>query len=134
VKSVLLILAGIFALLSGCATSQQIIDQHVRERQERLASIALGDGVNSEEAFVLSREYLWRYISGVGRPGQPVDAGEYWECDVFLKPDTPNPERPFDLSAVPLKDKIRINKKTATVSFQGKPTVSEPVKKWINNF
>lgn len=89
------------------------------ERKARLQSVVIEDGINSNEAEILSSEYFSRYISGYGMAGEPIDAGDKWESVAYV-----------GYAGTPLEDKIEVEKKSGTISLKGKPTIKDPIKEW----
>ncbi len=118
-KAIFLIIAAIFVLSCAALSEQSTIQKSNKERIEKLRSIKFGDGINFEEAEILSSEYFGRHVSGCGIVGKPTDEGEYWVSIAY-----------FGFAGVPLEEPIKIEKKTGTISMKGYPTIFNPLKEW----
>jgi hypothetical protein len=114
----------ILILLIACASfdKKTALEKHNQERQIRLASVNLGDGVSFSEAEILSQEYFWRYVSGCGVTGKPIDKGDRWEIEMFV-----------GYADILADDRIQIEKSSGTISLKGSTTIKNPIEEWKNS-
>ena len=94
-------------------------EQEALDGNDKLSAITIEDGISVEEAQILSSEYFWRYVSGCGNAGKPVDGGDYWISTAYI-----------GYAGKPMKDKIEIEKRTGTITMEGRPTIVNPLKEW----
>ena len=86
-----------------------------RDRESPLSEAAKvvvgGEGVISEQARLLASMYMVCYISGCGGVEAPSPHRDYWEARVR-----------FGVAGTPAGS-IRIDRRTAAISYKGKPTI-----------
>lgn len=90
-------------------------------REQRLESVNIGDGISLDEAVILSEEYIQRHFTACtwADIGKEVDGGAFWVIEV----KSGDPVKLLD-------EKIKVDKKTGTISMKGKPTIPDPLEKW----
>ncbi len=118
-KQILITILIILILPSVTFSDQSTIEKQNRDRTEKMQTVKIEDGINNEEAEILCSEYFWRYISGCGYAGKPIDEGDNWSSIAC-----------FGIAGTPLEYKIKINKNTGTISMKGYPTIAKPLKEW----
>ena len=117
----LICLTIILSYICSCTVvaNQASTEPQTIERNDKLRLVDIADGINSEEAEILSSEYFWRYVSGCGYAGKPKADGNFWSSVVY-----------FGYAGTPLQEKIEINKRTGAITMKGYPSVDNPVKEW----
>lgn len=100
-----------------------------RKELSRIENIRLKDGVSQEEAQILAQQYFVNFVSGCGGAAFPEDRGDRWAFEALQ-----------GLAAVSVGE-VFIDKKNGTISFEGHPTIQDPVnvlvkkqKEWMRNF
>ena len=48
-----------------------------------VTGVQLNDGIQKDEAAILSNEYLRRFVSGCGMPEEPGDRGGFWRVPLY---------------------------------------------------
>jgi hypothetical protein len=111
-------------LMYGCEQNQRYnrLEQlEIRSSEQAcrtVKDINISDGVDQEEAETLAHVYFWRFSPTGGGSGvfQPVDMQNYWNAPVV-----------FGYAGQPWGS-IKIDKKTARMSWEHGPVVEDPVK------
>jgi hypothetical protein len=118
-KQLIFAFSSVMILSSVVFAEQATIDENEIKRIEKLRAITIEDGITVDEAQILSSEYFWKYVSGCGNAGKPIDGDDYWISTAY-----------FGYAGKPLKEKILVEKSTGTVSMKGRPTIVNPLKAW----
>jgi hypothetical protein len=114
-----LILIVTLLLMSGCEQNQRHLG--FGSSDEEICKIVqdtnMADGVDQNEAKPLADVYFLRFTpSACGGIGQPVDMQDYWDVPVAI-----------GIAGQPYGS-IKIDKKTARMTWEHGPTIEEPVK------
>jgi hypothetical protein len=75
-----ILLAG---LCVSCSTVEPQSGSAVSLPKITAEGVSYEDGIQKEEAVILSSVYFRRFVSGCGMPDTPQDAGQYWRVQLW---------------------------------------------------
>jgi hypothetical protein len=67
----------------SCSTVERQSAKGISLPQLTVQGVTLRDGLQEQEAVLLSSEYFHRFVSGCGIPDKPQDAGHYWRVQLW---------------------------------------------------
>lgn len=71
------------ALCASCSTVDRQSTQAVSLPKLTLDGVTFEDGLDEQEAAIVSSEYFHRFVSGCGMPDKPQDDGSYWRVQLW---------------------------------------------------
>jgi hypothetical protein len=113
-----LILIVSLLLMYGCEQNQRHLGMRPSDEEicKVFKDINVSDGVNEKESEVLADVYFKRFSpSACGGIGRPVDLQDYWDVPAAI-----------GIAGQPWGS-IKIDKKTARMSWENGPTIEDPV-------
>jgi hypothetical protein len=113
-----LILIATVLLISGCGQDQEYSAKWLTDEEmcKVVKDINMSDGINEKESKILADVYFQRFTpSACGCAGFPIDKEDYWDVPVAI-----------GYAGMPFGS-IKINKKTARMSWENGPTIENPV-------